>query len=177
MIFTLLLATSWSATKKICLVGPLMDNLCVTRGTLVDNPTLKTLDPNSPAAHSAGCLFDVQGCVDSGYGILCTNSTGGNWGVAFKFDAGGNTKTIAWSKTNAKCKSCTGTLEKGLMITVKGSYDDASTAKPRVLTVDTIEASTVGCAGFVGETSIPKEKCIFASMVMTAMAFVLMAFF
>ena len=61
-----------SETKNVCIVGYIMDKLCIDKGNLVDNPSLKTLDAGSPQAHSLHCMFDVKDCVDNGYTVLCS---------------------------------------------------------------------------------------------------------
>ena len=38
----------------VCVVGYVMDTFCIERGTLLDNPALKTLE--RPDAHSVHCL-------------------------------------------------------------------------------------------------------------------------
>ncbi|KAJ3416571.1 hypothetical protein HDV05_000853, partial [Chytridiales sp. JEL 0842] len=48
--------------------GYVMDNLCINRGTLLDNPSVKTL--LNPEQHTIHCLIDIQRCIDSGFTIL-----------------------------------------------------------------------------------------------------------
>ncbi|KAJ3416142.1 hypothetical protein HDV05_002787 [Chytridiales sp. JEL 0842] len=48
--------------------GYIMDNLCIDLGTLLDNPSVKTLQ--NPQEHTIHCLIDVKSCVNSGYAIL-----------------------------------------------------------------------------------------------------------
>ena len=56
---------------NVCIVGYIMDEYCIDRGTLFDKSSLKTLDAGSPQEHSLHCMFDIQVCVDGGYTVLC----------------------------------------------------------------------------------------------------------
>merc|ERR1719276_100273 len=52
----------------VTVTGYPMDNFCIDRGTLLDNPDFKTLE--HPEVHSLHCLAEVPQCVDSGYALL-----------------------------------------------------------------------------------------------------------
>jgi hypothetical protein len=104
---------------------------------------------------------DVGSCVASGYALLCKNTTGTEFGVAFKLDKAGNDRYVAYARSVGDCSTCTGTkaVKAGLKVTVKGTYETTDAEKYRTLAVTELGAESVGCAGFVGETSVPNEKC------------------
>ena len=52
----------------ICAEGYIMDFFCINRGTLLDNPSVRTLE--NPGVHSFHCLVDVNSCVTSPFEIL-----------------------------------------------------------------------------------------------------------
>ena len=51
-----------------CTEGFVMDLFCINRRTLLDVPSVVTLQ--NPEKHSVHCLVDVGWCIDSGYNIL-----------------------------------------------------------------------------------------------------------
>ncbi|CAB9528213.1 expressed unknown protein [Seminavis robusta] len=57
-----------SVGDEVCVAGYVMDNFCIARGTLLDNPTIETL--RNPEAHSVHCLVDVPPCYRSPWNIL-----------------------------------------------------------------------------------------------------------
>ena len=67
-----------------------MDTFCIERGTLLDNPELKTLE--RPDAHSVHCLVDVPRCYESGFEVLVlpAEPAGG------KTYAGGTRRHASW---------------------------------------------------------------------------------
>jgi len=56
------------AGDNICVEGFVMDFYCINRGTLLDNPSVRTLE--DPGKHSVHCLVDVSSCVSSPFEIL-----------------------------------------------------------------------------------------------------------
>jgi len=56
------------AGDTICIEGFVMDFFCINRGTLLDNPSVRTLE--GPEKHSVHCLVDVNSCVTSHFEIL-----------------------------------------------------------------------------------------------------------
>ena len=82
----------------------------------------------------------MEECRNSGYTTLCKNSTGNEWGISFKLNSEGNTKIITYARSVGQCNSCTGTgtIQKGLKATVKGSYESTDTKSPRTLTVTSV---------------------------------------
>ncbi len=67
--------------NAITVTGIPMDNFCIQRGTLLDKPSVKTLE--NPAEHTIHCLIDIPQCVQSKYALLTApESPGGLWAVA-----------------------------------------------------------------------------------------------
>eukprot|EP00961_Rhodomonas_salina_P248517 3358693-Rhodomonas_salina.2 len=62
--------------QEVCMTGYIMDTYCVDRGTLLDNPSLKTLE--RPGEHSIHCLVDVSVCRGSGFEVLADPPAGQN---------------------------------------------------------------------------------------------------
>jgi hypothetical protein len=74
--------------KEVQVEGLVMDQLCIDRGTLFDNPTVKTLE--NPVVHSVKCLIDVPECVASGFSILAPPATpGGLYTVKYQLGVEG----------------------------------------------------------------------------------------
>ena len=59
---------SMAQVVNVCIVGYVMDTFCINRGTLLDNPSVKTL--RNPELHTIHCLVDVSRCRNSGYEVL-----------------------------------------------------------------------------------------------------------
>ncbi|KAJ3380847.1 hypothetical protein HDU92_005746 [Lobulomyces angularis] len=74
-----------SATgKNVTVFGYIMDNFCIERGNLFDNPSVKTLE--NPSVHSIHCLVEVPQCVSSLYSILAESKNAtSKYVVSFKF--------------------------------------------------------------------------------------------
>jgi hypothetical protein len=65
-----------------------MDQLCIDRGTLLDNPSVKTLE--NPGVHTIHCLIDIRACIDSGFSILAPPTTpGGLYTVRYQLGVEG----------------------------------------------------------------------------------------
>ena len=65
-----------------------MDNLCIDLGTLLDNPSVKTLE--NPGVHSMHCLLDVPSCVRSMFTVLRDpTNAGGKYSVAYQLGLNG----------------------------------------------------------------------------------------
>jgi hypothetical protein len=70
-----------------------MDQLCIDRGTLLDNPSVKTLE--NPELHTIHCLIDIKRCIDSGFTILKPPSTpGGLYSVQYQLGKEGTQLAI-----------------------------------------------------------------------------------
>ncbi|OEU12494.1 hypothetical protein FRACYDRAFT_191288, partial [Fragilariopsis cylindrus CCMP1102] len=67
-------AAALQVGDNICVEGYVMDLFCINRGTLLDNPSVRTLE--NPELHSVHCLIDVNQCVTSSFEILMDPSSG-----------------------------------------------------------------------------------------------------
>jgi len=144
-----LLCTAASNGDAVCFEGYVMDTYCINLGTLLDKSTVKTLE--NPGEHSVHCLVDVGVCHESGFELLREPVAPSTlYTRAYKLDATGNKLALdlgrATGDKSQGCGTCTGsgTLAKGFRATVKGTIFDAS-AVPPVLSVTTVEASSVPC--------------------------------
>ncbi|EQC38751.1 hypothetical protein SDRG_03715 [Saprolegnia diclina VS20] len=81
--------------KNVTLSGFIMDNFCITRGVMVDNPTTLTLQ--HPEVHSIHCLVDLTACTESGYSILSPPSApGANYTVKYQLGTDGTALAIKY---------------------------------------------------------------------------------
>ncbi|KAI8895356.1 hypothetical protein BC833DRAFT_601547 [Globomyces pollinis-pini] len=87
-------ASGCTTTGKVVTVsGFVMDNLCIDRGTLLDNPSVTTL--LNPEMHSIHCLVDVKSCVDSEYTLLAPpNATSKLYSVKYQLGKSGTTAAL-----------------------------------------------------------------------------------
>lgn len=142
------LSLTHGAIQKVCQESFIMDTFCLERGTLLDNPSVKTLA--NPEKHTLHCLVDVPRCYDSGFEILGPRNTSTGYCRAFALDANGNALALTLARNTGDCSTCTkstGGQKVGFRATVKGTYDDAATTLPYALAVDSVEAASVGCDG------------------------------
>ena len=83
--------------KEVCLTAYVMDTYCIDRTTLLDNPSINTLE--GPDKHSIHCLVDVARCYDSGFELLSDPKEGETMHVrAFKLDETGFKKALALAR-------------------------------------------------------------------------------
>jgi hypothetical protein len=54
--------------ETLCVEGVVMDYFCIARGTLFDNPSIRTLE--GAHQHSVHCLVDVPECITSPFEVL-----------------------------------------------------------------------------------------------------------
>jgi hypothetical protein len=108
MFFSLALLIS-SSTAQSCNVngtavkvqGYVMDNFCIDRGNLFDNPSVKTLV--NPGVHSIHCLVDVPDCVESLYAVLAApSSTNGMYSVKYQLGKDGSMQAYDAAQTARK---------------------------------------------------------------------------
>eukprot|EP00419_Tripos_fusus_P012797 CAMPEP_0172668790 /NCGR_PEP_ID=MMETSP1074-20121228/9275_1 /TAXON_ID=2916 /ORGANISM="Ceratium fusus, Strain PA161109" /LENGTH=355 /DNA_ID=CAMNT_0013485477 /DNA_START=70 /DNA_END=1137 /DNA_ORIENTATION=+ len=135
-----------SAPVRACYTGYVMDKFCINRGTLLDNPSIVTLE--EPDKHTVHCLVDVSACFNSGYEILAPGSIGGTpYTRAFELDSPGNANVIALARETGDCSTCTGNgmLKAGFSATVVGTYDSEELL-PRPIKVERLERSSIKCA-------------------------------
>jgi hypothetical protein len=71
-LFSVLLAAMTAQSVEIgetvCVEGIVMDYYCIARGTLLDNPSIRTLE--GAEQHSVHCLVDVPECITSPFEVL-----------------------------------------------------------------------------------------------------------
>jgi len=134
-----------------------MDRYCIDRGTLLDAPTLSTL--NNPEKHTIHCLVDVTACSASNYEILA-EPTGSNSSLhcrAFTLDSGGHSKAVSLARelgsTSHGCSTCgRGMQRKGFRATVVGIV---GTGNPPTLHVQHMFNASVGCDSYGGVALLP----------------------
>ena len=105
--------------KEVCVVGYIMDTFCIERGTLLDNPSLTTLE--HPDKHTVHCLVDVPRCYESGFEVLALPSKSDTiYCRALKLDAAGNSAALKLARDTgaagggcSTCKGTKGSLKKG----------------------------------------------------------------
>ena len=88
-----------------------MDLLCINRGTLLDAPSVVTLQ--NPKKLSVRCLNDADCCVNSSYNILLPNPKFGQgskpkFAHALTLDKTGNDLVVKFALQNGVCDTCTG---------------------------------------------------------------------
>ena len=108
-----------------CIEGFAMDLFCINRGTLLDAPSVVTLQ--NPEKHSVHCLVDIDRCVNSGYNILVPNPKFGQgsepkFGYALSLNQPGNDLVVKFARENGKCSTCaeSGNITAGLRFTYIG---------------------------------------------------------
>ena len=141
--------TSWrgaNAAREVCVEGFVMDTFCINLGTLLDNPSVKTLE--NPEKHSVHCLVDVSVCYNSGFNILQPNPSGSPAYVnAFRLDSVGNQKVLEVARANGlsgPCSTCGkgGTIRQGLRGTFFGTItQEATDSQPATLAVKNMTVS------------------------------------
>jgi len=127
--------------SEVCIVGYVMDNYCINLGTLLDNPSVKTLE--GPDVHSVHCLVDVEQCFKSGFEVLADPEITGEskYCRAYELDGKGNDMVITLARNIGSCSTCnsSGTLKQGFRATIKGI------ASGRNLQVTEVLPASVGC--------------------------------
>jgi hypothetical protein len=162
------LVSSQNPGDCVCTEGFIMDEFCINRGTLFDNPTQATLVAPGPEVHTIHCMVDVPQCVASGYTVLADNGDG-TYSVAYRLDSQGDSmmKTFAeGSGAAGACGACDGSLggtaTAGFRATVIGTIlelgDMASSdpiAMAHSLAVSEVSDSSAGCANFDPNSCTP----------------------
>ena len=148
--------TDLKVGDSICLEGFIMDVYCIERGTLFDNPSVKSLV--NPEKHSYHCLVDVSQCTTSGYEVLMDPAEGSDvYTRGIHLDDEGNEQVMALARATGApgfCSTCTGpestSPSRGFRATVNGtitSLGDEST--PVTIKTVSVEDSSVGCGDFI----------------------------
>jgi len=93
------------AGDTICTEGFVMDFFCINRGTLLDNPSVKTLE--GPDKHSVHCLVDVNSCVRSPFEILLDPKEGETlYKRGWQLDDGSKERAIELAQSVGSCTTC-----------------------------------------------------------------------
>lgn len=145
------------SAAEICFQGYVMDIFCINRGTLLDNPRIKTLE--RPDRHSVHCLVDVTRCVSSGYELLLDPlEDGGMYGRAFRLDEMGNQNVVNLARSLGDCSTCmdTGMQVEGFRATVLGVIQPDS-GMPPLLKVTQLRADTSPCTEAEGGQYVPRN--------------------
>lgn len=139
----------------------IMDTFCADRGSLLDNSQLESLSSTGPKSHSVHCLVDIAPCRLGGYEVLEEPPAGQEYHCRrFALDTVGNDKVLALARSTGlveakpKCKTCTGTgtLDKGLRVTVVGTASAADISRvpdsltPGILNVEEVYDASQTCA-------------------------------
>ena len=85
-----------------------MDLFCINRGTLLDNPSVRTLE--NPELHSVHCLIDVNQCVTSSFEILMDPPSGSIdqllYNRGWRLDEESKQKSIELAQNVGSCSTC-----------------------------------------------------------------------
>ena len=140
----------------MCYAGYIMDKYCSVRGTLLDNPGVRTLQ--NPGAHSVHCLVDVRACYGSGFEVLAPAAGGGGGGGggycrAFDLGSAGTSTMLAFARAQGKqggsCSTCTsadaGAVARGFRATVVGTVKAPATSGAAA-TLEDVRALAFGAA-------------------------------
>ena len=134
-----------ATTNAVCMVAYVMDSYCINRGSLLDNQELSTLE--HPQEHTVHCLVDVDQCREGGFEVLRDpiDSSTNTHCRAYRMDDVGNDLFVEYARSMGSCSTCssTGSVVKGLRVTIKGSVDDVSDTLP-LLQVSEILSDSVG---------------------------------
>jgi len=112
---------------SVCVEGYVMDNYCIERGTLFDNPTVNTLE--NPGVHSVHCLVDVPQCIASPYEILTDPPAGESLYVrGYQLNEETKQQVLQLAYSIGSCStSCTGDLLTGLRVGMVATIVEAGT--------------------------------------------------
>jgi hypothetical protein len=102
--------------QQFCVEGFVMDFFCINRGTLLDNPSVVSLE--QPGLHSVHCLIDVNSCNTSPYEVLVDPNDsigGGLYTRGWRLTPAAQALAIAEGISVGICTDCenTGDLEFG----------------------------------------------------------------
>merc|ERR1719375_2896102 len=107
-------ADSIAVGDEVCITGYMMDQFCINRGELLDNPGTETL--KFPEKHSFHCLLDVPRCQQSGYTVLGPkNEDTGEHCIGYRIHSDETKKVLDAGfpygngvADNGYCSGCTG---------------------------------------------------------------------
>jgi hypothetical protein len=127
-----------------------MDKYCIDLGYLLDNPSVTTLE--GPEQHSAHCLLDVDVCNQSPYHIL-QEPLPGETLFTTGWQASDNALLINVGRQVGSCDTCTGNVETGMRMEVRGEVESVD---PPVLFVESVvylSSDAVGCPELISGIS------------------------
>ena len=140
-----------------------MDRFCIDRGTLLDNPRIRTLE--QPDMHSYHCLLDVGVCNGSGYEMLMDPTNPGDlYTRAVRFDDDDTSTLIDLGRSLGDCSTCTGegSEKAGFRVTVTGTLQDLGSANdPPLLKLNEVDEQAQGCADDVTDVSDMMDELTF----------------
>jgi hypothetical protein len=145
---------------KICVEGLVMDFFCIERGTLFDNPSVRTLE--DPMRHSVHCLVDVRQCVGSPYEILLDPLPGESlFARGWRLDDATKSLVIDLAQSVGECSTCNPTVSdpivRGLRVAINVTVLDlGSTDSPPTISGSDVRMSSVGgneCGNSIPGTS------------------------
>lgn len=117
--------------QEICAEGFVMDTFCINRGTLLDNPSVVSLE--GPDQHSVHCLVDIASCYTSPFEMLVVPTTTSTmYARGWRLDDAARQKMVALGRSVGNvelgCTTCTeansdgeATLEKGFRAVMKAT--------------------------------------------------------
>ena len=157
MFFTFLLLVSTisfakaactSTGKTVTASGFVMDNFCIVRGNLFDNPSVKTLV--NPEKHSIHCLVDVAECTTSLFALLSPPTSNNSlYSISYQLGAAGTQLAItAANKARASGQAT------GFSMNVSGIDDGTSELKcVEILAAGTLKKEPITNGGIKSGSS------------------------
>lgn len=132
---------------EICVEGYLMDYLCITLGTLVDNPTVESLSvaQEGPFVHSVKCILDVPDCLDSPFHIVPPAEVGDEYfDQGWRLDAASKEAAIATARAAGVCgNECVGDQDSGLYLTMTATINSlGSNSAPAEISATNIQVAS-----------------------------------
>ena len=127
---------------EISVEGFIMDNFCIERGTLLDAPSIMTLE--QPNLHSLHCLLDVPQCVGSNYEILLDPLPGQTmYRRGMTLDGASKQMVIDMAQELGTCDTCTGgRLRHGFRANMTATVldmGDSTTGAPPMVAVSDVQ--------------------------------------
>jgi hypothetical protein len=148
-------ATELKVGDNICVEGYVMDFYCINRGTLFDNPSVRTLE--GPGVHSVHCLIDVNDCITSPFEILMDPPAEGQlYNRGWRLDDEAKAKSVEIAQSVGKCTTCNtndfmhATGFRVVMDATISNLNADDSDVPPTLMVNRMEDSTAFVAGSEG---------------------------
>jgi hypothetical protein len=130
---------SLAVGDRVTVTGFIMDNFCIERGTLLDAPSVVTLQ--EPDLHSVHCLIDVPSCAQSNYEVLLDPAPGAEdpmYSRGFVLDEAGKEMLRSLAMEVGVCSECdgTGNWEFGFRAQIMGTVEELGMdGEPPVISV------------------------------------------